>query len=200
MIKNILLYWHTLRYLRLSQFYERLKFNLLHPKPDYSPAPAFRANSGIWLAPIHPSPSLVGPEEFSFLGLKGALRIIGWNGSLREKLWRYNQHYFNDLNASGASERHEWHLALIENWVDQNPPALGVGWEPYPISLRVVNWIKWHLAENALPLSCIQSLAIQVRFLSKRLEWYLLGNHLLANAKALIFQDFSFRATRQQPG
>jgi len=110
-----------------------------------------------------------------------------------EKLWRYNQHYFNDLNASAASERHEWHLFLLKNWIEQNPPALGVGWEPYPISLRMVNWIKWSLAGNTLPTLCIQSLAIQARFLSKRLEWHLLGNHLLANAKALVFAGLFFQ-------
>ena len=170
MIKKIFLYWHTLRYLRLSQFYERLKFNLLHPKPNSSPPPALRSNSGIWVTPIRPSPSLIGPEEFSFLGLQGSLRVFGWNGQSREKLWRYNQHYFNDLNASAASERHEWHLALLKNWVEQNPPALGVGWESYPISLRIVNWIKWFLAGSTLSTPCIQSLAIQARFFIKTLR------------------------------
>jgi len=142
---------------------------------------------------IRSSPSLIGPKEFSFLGLQGSLGVLGWNGLAREKLWRYNQHYFNDLNASAASERHEWHLALLKNWVEQNPPGLGVGWEPYPVSLRIVNWIKWSLAGNTLSTPCIQSLAIQARFLSKSLEWHLLGNHLLANAKALVFVGLFFQ-------
>ena len=193
MINKTFLYWHTLRHLRLSQFYERLKFNLFHPKPDSSPPPALRPYSGFWVMPIKPSPSLIGLEEFSFLGEQGSLELFGWDGPAREKLWRYNQHYFNDLNASSASERNEWHLALLKNWVEQNPPALGVGWEPYPISLRMVNWIKWYLAGNTLPTLCIQSLAIQARFLSKRLEWHLLGNHLLANAKALVFAGLFFQ-------
>jgi uncharacterized heparinase superfamily protein len=145
------------------------------------------------MTPIQPSPSLIGPEEFSFLGHQGSLEVFGWDGLAREKLWRYNQHYFNDLNASSASERHKWHLTLLKNWVEQNPPALGVGWEPYPISLRMVNWIKWSLAGNSLSTLCIQSLATQARFLSKRLEWHLLGNHLLANAKALVFAGLFFQ-------
>ena len=193
MIKKIFLYWHTLRYLRISQFYERLKFNLLHPKPDFSPPPALRSHLGFWVTVIQYSPSLIGPEEFSFLGHQGSLGDIGWDGLARKKLWRYNQHYFNDLNASFAFERNEWHLAILKNWVEQNPPALGVGWEPYPTSLRMVNWIKWSLAGNTLPTLCIQSLAIQARFLSKRLEWHLLGNHLLANAKALVFVGIFFQ-------
>ena len=194
MINKICLYWHTLRYLRLSQFYERLKFNLLIPKPDYSPAPALRSNSGLWVRPIQPSKSLVGSKEFSFFREQGSLEAIGWDGKVREKLWRYNQHYFNDLNASSASERNEWHLDILKNWVEQNPPVSGVGWESYPTSLRIINWIKWSLAGNTLPEPCIQSLAIQVRFLSKRLEKHLLGNHLLANAKALIFAGLFFQS------
>jgi len=37
-----------------------------------------------------------------------------------------------------------------------------------------------------------QSLAVQTRWLSDRIEWRLLGNHLLANAKALIFAGLYF--------
>ena len=127
------------------------------------------------------------------MGDRGSLEVDGWDGSKREKLWRYNQHYFNDLNASFASERYEWHLRLLENWIEQNSPAFGVGWEPYPTSLRIVNWIKWSLSGNTLSTPCIQSLAIQIRYLSRRLEWHLLGNHILANAKALVFASLFFQ-------
>ena len=36
------------------------------------------------------------------------------------------------------------------------------------------------------------ALAVQARFLARRLEWHLLGNHLLANAKALVFAGLFF--------
>lgn len=193
MIKKISLYWHTLRYLRLRQIYERLKLSLPHQAPDLSPAPELRPGFGLWNTPVQHAPSLIGPEEFIFIGVRGSLPIIGWNGADRDKLWRYNQHYFDDLNASYASSRHEWHLAILKKWVDQNPPGAEVGWESYPTSLRIVNWIKWSLSGNVLPLICIQSLAVQARFLSNRLERHLLGNHLLANAKALVFAGIFFQ-------
>ena len=193
MLNKICLYWHTLRHLRFSQFYERLKFNLYSPKPDISPPPALRSKLGILTAGIQTSPSLIGPEEFSFLGEAGSLGVYGWDGHGREKLWRYNQHYFNDLIAASASLRYAWHLNLLENWVELNPPAFGVGWEPYPTSLRIVNWVKWSLSGGTLSTSCIQSLAVQVRYLSRRLEWHLLGNHILANAKAMVFAGLFFQ-------
>jgi uncharacterized heparinase superfamily protein len=51
----------------------------------------------------------------------------------------------------------------MTQWVRENPPAGGSGWEPYPASLRIVNWIKWSLAGNALPAECVHSLAVQTR-------------------------------------
>ncbi|WP_212785859.1 heparinase II/III family protein [Ferrigenium kumadai] len=115
-----------------------------------------------------------------------------WNAPQLEKLHLYNLHYFDDLNASSAIERSDWHRALIDRWVAENPPVGGAGWEPYPLSLRVVNWIKWSLSKNALSHSAIHSLAIQVRYLTTRLERHLLGNHLFANAKALVFAGCYF--------
>lgn len=122
----------------------------------------------------------------------GSLGEHGWTGAHKDKLWRYNQHYFDYLNAIEAPERNKWHLTLLEDWVQKNKPGNGVGWESYPISLRIVNWIKWALAGNDMPTICLHSLAVQVRFLSKKIEWHLLGNHVIANAKALIFAGIFF--------
>jgi uncharacterized heparinase superfamily protein len=108
-----------------------------------------------------------------------------------EKLWIYNLHYFDEL-ATSASEDSELHSELLQLWIDGNPPGQGNGWEPYPTSLRIVNWIKWVLAGNIPPEGFYQSLAIQTRFLCKRLEYHLLGNHLFANAKALVFAGLFF--------
>lgn len=138
------------------------------------------------------SPSLVGPRQFVFLNQQGCLDELGWDGPQRDKLWRYNQHYFQDLNANDAHLRADWHRVLLSDWVDQNPPAAGTGWEPYPTSLRIVNWIKWALAGNDLPGACVNSLAVQARWLTRRLETHLLGNHLFANAKALVFAGLYF--------
>ncbi len=85
-----------------------------------------------------------------------------------------------------------WHRALVARWVLENPPGRGSGWEPYPTSLRIVNWVKWALAGNALEEVARQSLAVQTRFLRERLETHLLGNHLWANAKALVFAGAFF--------
>lgn len=143
--------------------------------------------------PAKRNPSMMSATSFEFLNQTGDLDKLDWTGSTRNKLWRYNQHYFDDLNALDASTRIEWHQSLLLRWVVENPPATGDGWEPYPISLRIVNWIKWAFAGHNLSTSCVDSLAIQTRWLSKRLEYHLLGNHLFANAKALVFAGIFFK-------
>ena len=112
-----------------------------------------------------------------------------------EKLWRYNQHYFDDLNATGASARRDLQIDLMLDWAANNRPGRTIGWDPYPTSLRIVNWVKWVLSDNAMPDECLESLAVQARWLNKRIEWHILGNHLFANAKAWFSLGFSLTMT-----
>lgn len=197
-IDRAALYFNTLRHLRPIQFYGRLAFGLARPKVDLSPAPQTRRAIGEWVPPAHRHPSLTGFGAFVFLNEAGKLTDIGWDGPEREKLWRYNQHYFDDLNARDNQERAAWHRDLLNTWVTGNPPGEGTGWEPYPTSLRIVNWVKWALAGNTLPDELRYSLAIQARWLMKRLEWHLLGNHLFSNAKALIFAGLYFEGAEAE--
>ena len=191
--KLVTRYWHTLRHLRLVQFYGRIWFRYWRPRPDLRPAPELSASRGPWQLPAMRLPSMTGPRSFIFLNEPGDLHEIGWDGSQREKLWRYNQHYFDDLNAIDAPSRQAWHEALVDDWIANNPPGQGNGWEPFPLSLRVVNWIKWLLIGATLSQSVLYSLAVQARWLAGRLEIHLLGNHLFANAKALVFSGLFFQ-------
>ena len=148
------------------------------------------------MTPAYRPVSLLDADTFYFLNKTGSLSLLGWVDTDESvspgKLWRYNQHYFDDLNALGSASRNHLHLALLERWVTENHPGFGVGWDPYPTSLRIVNWVKWSFAGNLLPATCVQSLAVQARFLVKRIEWHILGNHLFANAKALVFAGLFF--------
>ena len=190
---GILTYYHTLRYLKAVQVYGRVLYHVAKPRPDLRPPPPLRLTPGHpWVKPAEHGASLVGPEDFRLLNEAHDLNDVGWDDPALGKLWRYNLHYFDDLNAQGAETRAPWHRSLLLRWVRENPPGAGTAWEPYPTSLRIVNWVKWAHAGNALPGECAQSLAIQTRWLSKRLEVHLLGNHLFSNAKALVFAGLFF--------
>lgn len=159
---------------------------------NLSTFPPLRKLVGSWQTPASRAPSLTASNRFLFLNEAGNLSDLGWDHPSKTKLWRYNQHYFDDLNAERADERLEWHEALIDEWISGNPPGKGSGWEPYPTSLRIVNWIKWALSSRRLPQKAVDSLAVQTRWLAGHMEWHLLGNHLFVNAKALVFAGLFF--------
>lgn len=193
-------YWHTLRHLKPVQWYGRLWFKLWRPRLDaLQSAPARRAPAVDWKQPASRRSSMLSPDRFRFLNQERSLPATGgWNDAEREKLWLYNLHYFDDLNAADAANRVAWHSALLQRWVAENPPTAGNGWDPYPTSLRIVNWVKWSLAGNTLPDACVRSLAVQARWLAARMEWHLLGNHLFANAKALVYAGLFFDSAQSR--
>lgn len=135
-----------------------------------------------------------GPMEFCFIGETGCVEYAeDWKSPVRKKLWLYNLHYFDDLNAENTGKHNQWQVAYIRRWIEDNPPGHGVGWEPYPTSLRMVNWVKWVVQGNCPVDSMADSMAVQARWLENRLEYHLLGNHLLANAKALAAAGLFFQ-------
>ena len=186
-------YWHTIRYLRLVQIIGRVKKKIRYVQYDLSAHQGKSLPMGKWVKPAERRKSMLGEKRFCFLNECHEITLgKNWNNSQCSKLWLYNLHYFDDLNAIGAETRNDWHIKLIHNWVKNNTPGNGNGWEAYPSSLRIVNWIKWSLNGNQLDNQTEHSLFVQVRYLSKNLETHLLGNHFFANAKALIFAGLFF--------
>ena len=176
-------------------------------------APATRSIKADWVNPCKKNPSLLSPYCFRFLNQEHELKSPkDWNNPQWGKLWLYNLHYFDYLNENnppippltkggkgGFSDKEDGekkdgiHQQIIERWIQENPPGMGNGWGPYPLSLRIVNWIKWVFAGNELPEKAGNSLATQARCLRKKLEYHLPGNHLFANAKALVFPGLFFK-------
>ncbi len=190
--------WRTVRWLKAEQVFGRVRFRLHRPRPDVRPAPPVRAARAGWVPPPAREASLAGPTRMRFLAEEHDLAEIGWDAPGIALLWRYNQHYFDDLNATGAPMRRDWHRALVERWLADNPPVRGTAWAPYPVSLRIVNWVKWFAGGEAPAPAWVHSLAVQARWLMRRIEWHLLGNHLLVNAKALVFAGLYFEGAESE--
>lgn len=130
-----------------------------------------------------------GMWRFRFLNLERrfATNAIDWRSEDVPKLWRYNLHYQDYLHACQLGD--EQRAALIESWIADNPAGAADAWEPYPLSLRIVNWVKYffELGARNVPDSWQASLAHQVRWLERRIEYHLLANHLFKNGVALVF-------------
>jgi len=186
-------YWHTIRYLRYIQIFGRLKRFFNRIQIDNSPLEALRLAHGVWVFPARRRQSMISNDLFCFLNETHQITSVDdWNNINFSKLWLYNLHYFDDLSAYDSIERAHWHRNQINEWIEGNPVGNGNGWEPYPSSLRIVNWIKWSLTGNILEEHWIRSLGLQVRYLSQNLEIHLMGNHIFANAKALLFAGCFF--------
>ena len=82
---------------------------------------------------------------------------------------------------------------LISDWIVKNPPGTGDAWEPYTLSLRMVNWIKFFLKnDTAIQEESLQSLYMQALWLEKNIEYHILANHYLKNGVALFFAGMYF--------
>jgi uncharacterized heparinase superfamily protein len=194
MLNKWFLLFNTVKYLKIGQIFNRIKRHLIKPRVDLTTPPKLAVSSNNISPVVYCSQKMYGSSDFKFLNKAYSLRAKkDWNTTNQDKLWLYNLHYFDDLNAVNADQRVLWHNDLIQRWIDENPPGFGNGWEPYPLSLRIVNWIKWSLLNNGLKTPWQNSLAVQIRFLSQNLEYHLLGNHLFANAKALIVAGLYFQ-------
>lgn len=168
----------TVRYLKPIQIYGRV----CRPKPRFvrsTPTPRLRVRRGVWIPAIPRPDPQIHPGRFRFLNREYS--ISGWNDAGISKLWLYNLHYFEAPTTE-----------LIQKWIAGNPVGQGNGWEPYPLSLRICNWIKSHLAANILDDAALDSLASQTWYLSQSIEYHLQANHLFANAKALVFAGCFF--------
>lgn len=186
-------YLRTLSFLGPKQLFAQVHNRCKLFLPAVSSTPRLRAESVQTVWQSSNPPSLVSRNQFRFLNETHVFDAnCNWNDHSREVLWLYNLHYFDDLIAVDADERTKCHRALVDRWVRENPPVGGFGWDPYPTSKRIVNWIKWASGRDAMETSWLDSLAQQARWLRRRLEYHLLGNHLLANAKALIFAGVFF--------
>ena len=200
-------YWRTLRHLRWSQLGYLVMRRILPraslPAKIKGPV-GLRAVTGPWrFLEWQPQASrrMIATRVFTFLNRTVPSHdAIPWNDRRHSKLWLYHLNYFDYLNVGLRFPDEE---ALLDsalqvalNWCELNTQGNEVGWEPYPLSLRIVNWLKFlarhdhalqEFSREVKKQRLLESLGVQVTMLERRLEKDLLGNHLLKNLKALLF-------------
>ena len=191
---NILLHYHTLKYLQPVQVYGRILDQMpqfIQESKQHPPLQDFRPSVSF----IPKNHTTLDLDSFSFLNEPHRLSVCGWDNPAISLLWRYNLHYFDFINqeGSGNAEEIEEQSAIIRQWIAENSFGKGTGWMPYPNSLRIVNWIKWHWRTGGLSERALVSLFDQVRLLADRPEYHVQGNHLFTNAKALCFASAFFK-------
>lgn len=184
--KRLLLYYHTVKYLKLSQLlynFIRRFFCAASPVEIYDVA-----HCSIKLKPFIKYSNKIDLSSVCFLNQKRTFAYIAdWTCLDEPKLWRYNLHYFDFLLDDGASV--EIKDNLIESWIEASHDLSVDAWEPYPVSLRIVNWIKYFILykNNQVPNKWLCSLYQQADVLFHSIEHHILANHYLKNGKGLLF-------------
>lgn len=187
-------YYHTLRYLTLEQVFFRgyykargLVRKALGIKPCFThykqgQCLSFKAP---WIAkPV----SYKGDGVFCFLNVNDTFNGA-WDGNSNGALWRYNLNYMDFLlqPSMDAAEGYAW----IDRYISALP-VNSVACDPYPISLRCINWVKFvSLHEDSLSNEQLEridtALYSQCLILAESVERHLMANHYLENGFALLF-------------
>lgn len=200
-------YWRTLKHLRTSQLFYLVWHRLLRSN-DLSRWPNAYVNLRVFHCPAKMAewePALArqiiqaGDVRFADSSMKGSYQAPWWTGEIaRRQIYHANYCDFLNVDLSAPEEsdllRRATRIAL--SWCDQNPQGTEIGWGQFFLSLRIVNWLKYlirnavraeEMGDGAQINRVLASLRVQVLSLESRLERELLANHLLKNAKALIF-------------
>lgn len=143
--------------------------------------------------------------RFDFVGHAEALADPDWRARPVSPLWTYNLHYFDhacDLawafRVTGDAAHARRFEALAGGWIEGTVVGKGPGWEPYPLALRAVNWMRAALLfgpalSPAFRARLDRSLHAQLAFLRRRLEWHILANHLQKDLHALALGGLYFQ-------
>jgi hypothetical protein len=181
----------TVAHLRPAQVLDRLTRGLRPIPPPELARYELRSGGGAQVPARGETGSFDGR---SFTLLNRSIPFAGedrWRPAAASDLWAYTLHYFRYLWSVPA----EAGLALMTDWIAANPPGSSPGWDPYPISLRLREWIEWLHDHPDVPhekrSAILASAAHQAAVLASRPELHLLGNHLLENAISLCWAGAS---------
>lgn len=192
--EKISLYCNTLKHVKPTQLYHQVYYRVKNRfiNKSYTGTPQQVVQLKLEKGIVY-SKSFLGQNKFSFLNLEKQFSKIDWNFDKFGKLWTYNLNYFEFLHQEKMSVNVG--VRLIQEYISSGD-SLKDGLEPYPISLRGINWIKF-LAENKIQNKEINVLLFRDYLrLADNLEYHLLANHLLENGFSLLFGSYYFQDER----
>lgn len=197
-LKQVGSIWRTIRHLTIRQLVYQVLNRLrgrVRPGRVRLRLPN-AAPTGYFLAvPDADKPVSWVAGTFRFLNQSAPMPVIDWNYPSYGKLWTYNLNYFDFLNQwsdGSAGVDVLTGLGVIRDFIFRTN-VLKDGLEPYPTSVRIINWVQF-LSRNQIQDPVInRHLYAQASLLRRRLEYHLAGNHLLENGFALLTAALYFR-------
>lgn len=191
-------YYHTLRYVTPVQIFTRVKYGLMRVS---SLKKIKSGDLSVHALSILPLSSVRKVAERADSGLKISLlnrsvtypHQVNWADERYGKLWNYHLQYADFLKQENLSVEYRKELILdLYHWLHRGK----IRPEPYPASLRIMNMVRFLSANFKLlhkEITLIEYLYSELYFLENRLEYHLMGNHLMENAFALLMGGMFFK-------
>ena len=208
-VREIRLLYHSVRHVPTAQLWARLRlmvrrqwrqrfgpprgFQAPPPRRTDAPSPVFPAREHLLVR--HGKSVALDLLKFEVAWSRG----IDWHPPVSKDwthLRRFHLHYMEYCEAFGDTD----FIDAVDSWIGNNPAYTGAywhdSWSSYVISLRTVVWMQQIAVRPDLPADFVErvctSIARQVRVLFDHLELDIRGNHLVKNAKALVWAGAFF--------
>ncbi len=181
----------TIRHVKFTQLYHQVLYRFVRKADFLNPhRTAGHTDSIQFKALKMVRGSFRTEKRFSFLNINHSFEEIDWNYFEYGKLWTYNLNYFDFLQQSNMTK--EIGLTLILDFCSKSSINKDA-YEPYPISLRAINWVKF-LSQHEIDDPRInEQLLCDLYKLNRRLEYHILANHLFENGFGLLFGAYFFK-------
>ncbi len=193
-----MLWLNTLRHLRARQILSRPVAKLrrhIAARPIVEGA-RLRGNYRALRTYFPRQPTHISNSNFVFSGIAcPLLSNTIWQAPAKPKLWLYNVHYLEYLPELPDALA----VRVLEEWIERNLDTRHAGWDPYPVSRRLVSVLRWIERREGEPRPrWLESLYAQARHLAANLEYHLMANHLLENARALVCAGLAFQGAEAE--
>jgi hypothetical protein len=195
-VKRARLYAHALRAARPRQLAARVTRVVTSRR---FPEPA-RANleplpTEFWRSPAFAHADRVaGDGAVDVLGLAVPFPPLDWTLPGEPRLRRFHLHYGEEVLGWARRGDPARARAAAETWIAANPPRAGDPWHPYVVSQRIGNWVAAVSVDPQVASAGLaESMLVQARYLARNVEDDVLGNHVIANARALALAGRALR-------
>ncbi len=196
---DVVKYFHTIRYLTSVQLFFQLYYKVrAYARRSMGIKPEFKkykegAKLNVETPWIPKNVSYKGNNTFEFINVEHQFSG-SWDSSKYSSLWRYNLNYMDFLLQPSMTfdEGSEWINCYIDSMRNNH-----IATDPYPISLRGINWIKF-VSKHYESFSKKQLKRIDTALYSQYLillhstEKHLMANHYLENGFSLLFAAMYF--------
>ena len=193
MDKNRLaLFFNTLKHLKLKQVFYQCYYRVISVKRKSSLTPLKVEEFKLQSFPCKNNVLQIenSSYNFTFLNQKKSFskKDIDFGFKGFGLLWAYNLNYFEFLLQKNITKK-EGITLLYSFYEDKRNSILN---DPYPISLRINNVIKFNLLHNINDNAINKNLYADLDILNKKIEYHIMANHLLENAFALFVGAYYF--------